>query len=92
MPDTLDELLTRAKEIRKDILKMTTEAGSGHPSSSMSAAEFVTARSISAASFATMRRTPSGPIATGSSSRRAMPHRCSTRRWPKRVTSPKKRS
>ncbi|SIO58533.1 transketolase subunit A [Singulisphaera sp. GP187] len=43
MPDTLDELLTRAKEIRKDILKMTTEAGSGHPSSSMSAAEFVTA-------------------------------------------------
>lgn len=43
MPDTLDELLTRAKEIRKDILRMTTEAGSGHPSSSMSAAEFVTA-------------------------------------------------
>ena len=43
MPDKLDELLTRAKEIRKDILRMTTEAGSGHPSSSMSAAEFVTA-------------------------------------------------
>ncbi len=43
MPDTLDELLTRVKEIRKDIIKMTTEAGSGHPSSSLSAAEMVTA-------------------------------------------------
>jgi len=43
VPDNLDELLTRAKEIRKDILKSTTEAGSGHPSSSLSATEFVTA-------------------------------------------------
>src|SRR3954447_9180076 len=43
VPDKLDELLTRAKEIRKDILRMTTEAGSGHPSSSLSATEFVTA-------------------------------------------------
>ena len=41
--DTLDALLSRAKEIRKDILRMTTEAGSGHPSSSLSAAEIVTA-------------------------------------------------
>lgn len=43
MPDNLDELLTRAKAIRKDILRMTTEAGSGHPSSSLSATEVVTA-------------------------------------------------
>ena len=37
VPDNLDALLTRAKAIRKDILRMTTEAGSGHPSSSLSA-------------------------------------------------------
>jgi transketolase len=43
VPVNLDDLQTRAKEIRKDILKMTTEAGSGHPSSSLSATEFVTA-------------------------------------------------
>jgi transketolase len=39
----LDELLTRAKAIRADILRSTTEAGSGHPSSSLSATEVVTA-------------------------------------------------
>lgn len=43
MPDSLEQLLNRAKEIRKDILRMTTEAGSGHPSSSLSATEIVTA-------------------------------------------------
>jgi len=43
MPDNLDGLLNRAKAIRKDILRMTTEAGSGHPSSSLSATEIVTA-------------------------------------------------
>ena len=43
MPDTLDALLARAKAIRKDIVRMTTEAGSGHPSSSLSATEVVTA-------------------------------------------------
>ena len=43
MADSLDALLARAKEIRRDILKMTTEAGSGHPSSSLSAVEVVTA-------------------------------------------------
>jgi transketolase len=43
MPDNLDDLLNRAKAIRKDILRMTTEAGSGHPSSSLSATEIVTA-------------------------------------------------
>jgi transketolase len=41
--NNLDALLARAKSIREDILRMTTEAGSGHPSSSMSAAEVVTA-------------------------------------------------
>jgi len=41
--DTPEALLDRAKAIRKDILRMTTEAGSGHPTSSLSATEFVTA-------------------------------------------------
>jgi transketolase len=44
MANNLDALLARAKSIRQDILKMTTEAGSGHPSSSLSAVEIVTAR------------------------------------------------
>jgi transketolase len=39
----LDELLAKARTIREDILRSTTEAGSGHPSSSLSAAEIVTA-------------------------------------------------
>jgi transketolase len=43
MSNNLDALLARAKSIRQDILKMTTEAGSGHPSSSLSAVEIVTA-------------------------------------------------
>ena len=43
MAEKLEALLERAKEIRKDILRMTTEAGSGHPSSSLSAVEVVTA-------------------------------------------------
>ena len=41
--NNLDALLARAKSIRQDILRMTTEAGSGHPSSSLSATEVVTA-------------------------------------------------
>jgi len=41
--ETLEELMTRARAIRKDIVRMTTEAGSGHPSSSLSAVEGVTA-------------------------------------------------
>jgi transketolase len=43
VPDDLEALQNRAKAIRKDIVRMTTEAGSGHPSSSLSAAEVVTA-------------------------------------------------
>jgi transketolase len=39
----LDALLARARAIRADILRSTTEAGSGHPSSSLSATEVVTA-------------------------------------------------
>jgi transketolase len=41
--DTIDTLLETAKRIRADILTSTTEAGSGHPSSSLSATEVVTA-------------------------------------------------
>lgn len=43
MSESLDALKTRAKSIRREIVRMTTEAGSGHPSSSMSAADVVTA-------------------------------------------------
>ena len=43
MAANVDALLERAKSIRQDILRMTTEAGSGHPSSSLSAIEVVTA-------------------------------------------------
>jgi transketolase len=43
VPANRDELEAKAKIIRKDILRMTTEAGSGHPSSSLSAVEVATA-------------------------------------------------
>lgn len=43
MSNNLDALLVRAKSLRDDILKMTTEAGSGHPTSSLSAVEIMTA-------------------------------------------------
>ena len=44
MPDTLDldGLKKQANEIRKLIIRITTEAGSGHPTSSLSATEVVT--------------------------------------------------
>ncbi len=41
--ENLDALSARTRSIREDIVRMTTEAGSGHPSSSLSAAEIVTA-------------------------------------------------
>lgn len=40
---SLDELKAKAHTIRKHIIRITTEAGSGHPSSSLSATEVVTA-------------------------------------------------
>lgn len=43
MTPDLDALKARAKAIRAHILTSTTEAGSGHPSSSLSAADVVTA-------------------------------------------------
>lgn len=41
--DKIEELKEKAKEIRKDIIKMTCAAGSGHPGGSLSAADIVTA-------------------------------------------------
>ena len=38
----VDALAARARELRRDVLKMTTAAGSGHPSSSFSAVEILT--------------------------------------------------
>ena len=43
MAPDYEMLRSRAREIRRDIVKCTTEAGSGHPSSSMSAVEVLTA-------------------------------------------------
>ena len=43
MSANLEQLKAIAKTIRVDILRSTTEAGSGHPSSSLSATEVVTA-------------------------------------------------
>ena len=40
---SLDELKDKAKTLRQHIIRMTTEAGSGHPSSSLSAVEVVCA-------------------------------------------------
>ena len=40
---SLDELKEKARTIRKLIIRITTEAGSGHPSSSLSATDMVTA-------------------------------------------------
>ena len=42
-PLSLDEMKAKTKVLRRHIVRMTTEAGSGHPSSSMSAVEMVTA-------------------------------------------------
>lgn len=42
-PQSISELEQRARKLRLDILDMTTKAGSGHPSSSWSAVEIVTA-------------------------------------------------
>ncbi len=39
----LDELRHQANEIRKDIIRMLTEAGSGHPGGSLSATDILTA-------------------------------------------------
>ena len=39
----IDELKEKARTLRQHIIRMTTQAGSGHPSSSLSAVEVVTA-------------------------------------------------
>lgn len=40
-PDELNELMERAKKIRQHIIRMTNEAGSGHPGGSLSAVEIL---------------------------------------------------
>ena len=52
------ELQTQAKESRKLILKMLTEAGSGHPGGSLSAIDIITALF-----FSEMRVDPKNPLA-----------------------------
>lgn len=43
MAVSIEELQAKAKQLRKHIIRMTTAAGSGHPSSSLSAVEMITA-------------------------------------------------
>ncbi len=43
MAVSIEELKAKAKQLRKHIIRMTTAAGSGHPSSSLSAVEMITA-------------------------------------------------
>lgn len=53
---SLDELKARAKQIRRDIIQMTCEAGSGHPGGSLSAVEIATALY-----FSIMKHDPKNP-------------------------------
>lgn len=53
---SIDELKARAKQIRRDIIEMTTIAASGHPGGSLSATELVTALY-----FAVMRHDAKNP-------------------------------
>jgi len=54
--DIITELKSKANKIRKDIVKMVTEAESGHPGGSLSAADVVTALY-----FNVMRHKPENP-------------------------------
>lgn len=53
---TIDELKIRAKQIRRDIIDMTTKAASGHPGGSLSAVEI-----LSALYFMFMKYDPKNP-------------------------------
>lgn len=53
---SLDELKSRAKQIRRDIIEMTCAAGSGHPGGSLSATEI-----FAVLYFGVMRHDPKNP-------------------------------
>jgi len=53
---TVEQMLAMAKEIRRDIVKMTHAAGSGHPGGSLSAVELMVALY-----FSVMRHDPKNP-------------------------------
>jgi len=57
MAAEIEELQLKAKEIRKDIIAMLGEAGSGHPGGSLSAADIV-----SALYFSVLRVNPEEPL------------------------------
>lgn len=42
-PKTVDELTTRARQIRQDVIRMVYQAGSGHPGGSLSVADLIAA-------------------------------------------------
>ena len=53
---SIEELKSRAKQVRRDIIEMTAAAGSGHPGGSLSATEIVTALY-----FSVMKHDPKNP-------------------------------
>jgi len=53
----IDQLPAVAKEVRKEIIRMLGQAGSGHPGGSLSAAEIVTALF-----FRVLRHDPRSPL------------------------------
>ncbi len=56
MECSIDEIRAKAEILRKDVIEMTTSAGSGHPGGSLSAADLV-----AALYFNVMRHDPSDP-------------------------------
>src|SRR3989338_1784441 len=56
MPSEINALCRQANEIRKDIIRMLTEAGSGHPGGSLSATDILTALY-----FKVLRHDPKNP-------------------------------
>ena len=83
---TVDQLKEKAVALRKLIIKITTEAGSGHPSSSLSAVEVVTALFFGDFMKYDEASRP-GKTATDLSSVRVTLFRFCIRQWPKPGTS-----
>lgn len=88
---SIDQLKERANTIRKLIVRITTEAGSGHPSSSLSATEVVTALYFGGFMNYDPNQ-PKDPKRDRFILSKGTPARCCTRRWPRRATSRPKRS
>ena len=79
----LEQLREKARLLRIHSMRMTTAAGSGHPTSCLSAAELMAATFFHAMKFDS--RIPIRWRATASCCPRATPRRFFMPRWPKRA-------